>query len=89
MSTKTASDSYQQCHDTDAYRYRGPSKQASPIPTGVWVAYTHMATLFEKDCPVVLFDNELNALRYAIKDSSRIIKVTFVPFGKPIADYLT
>ena len=55
---------------------------------GVYVAYTHYPTLFEIDPPVVLFQTELEALRFAVADTSRIIKVVFVPFGKPLAEFL-
>jgi hypothetical protein len=57
-------------------------------PNGVWAAYTDYPTLFEMDPPVVLFGSELEALRYAIKDTSRVVKVAFVPFGVSLATKL-
>lgn len=64
------------------------NKKPEAPPTGVWVAYSNSGTLFESDMLVVMFDSEVAALRFAVKDGSRIIKVVFVPFGKPLADYL-
>ena len=60
----------------------------STAPTGVWAAYTDYPTLFEADPPVVLFNTELEALRYAVKDTSRVVKVVFVPFGVSLATKL-
>lgn len=57
-------------------------------PNGVWAAYTDYPTLFEMDPPVVLFGSELDAMRYAIKDTSRVVKVAFVPFGVSLATKL-
>lgn len=81
----------------DFYKSKPPSTQGtnstssisySTAPTGVWAAYTDYPTLFEADPPVVLFNTELEALRYAVKDTSRVVKVVFVPFGVSLATKL-
>lgn len=55
---------------------------------GVWVVYTNQPSLFEENTPVVLFADEVSALRYAVADTSRIMKVVYVPFGKLLLSYL-
>lgn len=64
------------------------NKKITTLNPGVWIAYSNSGTLFESDMLVVMFDSEVAALRFAVSDGSRIIKVVFVPFGKPLADYL-
>lgn len=64
------------------------NKKITSFNPGVWIAYSNTGTLFESDLILVIFDTEVEALRFAVKDTTRIIKVVFVPFGKPIADYL-
>ena len=59
-----------------------------PEVMGVWVTYTHYPNLFENDPPVSIYPNELEALRAAVKDTTRIVKVAFVQFGKPLAEKL-
>ena len=66
----------------------GAKKDGDGIRLGVWVTYTNNPSLFDTDIPVVIFDSEIAALRYAVRDVSRIFKVVFVPFGAPLADYL-
>lgn len=59
-----------------------------PQVNGVWVAYTNHPSLFETDPPVVMFSTELEALRFAVKDTSRVVKVVFVPFNRSLFEYL-
>jgi hypothetical protein len=61
---------------------------SQPQTFGVWVTYTHYPNLFENDPPVVIYSSEVDALRAAVKDTTRLVKVAYVPFGSTLADKL-